>query len=211
MDIFEGVNIDEAVKAVIGEKIDAMVKGLKENNQALISEKQQVKADKEAAEAKSRAEAEEAAKAKNDYKQLFESQKAEADLLKSELETVRVTTKRQKIQTEAARMAASLTKDTGRAKLLEQQFSNRLDLVDGELKVLDDSGKLTVSSIEELVTRVRTEYPFLVDGSQSKGGGATRSDGRADLDAKEITRADFDSMSQLQRKEFSVKGGKVVD
>lgn len=76
------------------------------------------------------------------------------------------------LSAEASRIAATLTKDTNRASLLEQQISNRLTLDGDAFSVLDASGKPTISSIEELTGQIKEQYPFLVDGSQASGGGA---------------------------------------
>jgi len=101
----------------------------------------------------------------------------------------------QKIQAESGKIAASLTKDTQRASLLQQQISQRLSVVDDELRVVDN-GQLTVSTIEDLTSTIKQQYPFLVDGSQAVGGGAARSEGRAEERAKQISRADFEAMGR---------------
>jgi hypothetical protein len=211
MDIFEGIEIDEAVKKTLSEKFEAATKGLKAKADELLAEKKKIQDERAAAEEAARREAEDKAKNSSDYKQLFESQKQESERIKKELEGMREQTKRQQVATEAARLASALTKDTGRAKLLEQQFNNRLTLVEGQIKVTDDSGNLTVSTIDELTAKIKTDYPFLVDGNQSTGGGASRSGGRADLNSKQITRSDFDAMNQAERAKFAKEGGKVVE
>ena len=51
---------------------------------------------------------------------------------------------------------------------------------------------------------------FLVDGSQSSGGSATRTQGSAER-GKEISRNDFDGMSQGQRAHYIKSGGKITN
>jgi hypothetical protein len=118
---------------------------------------------------------------------------------------------RQKVQSEATKLASTLTKDVAKAKLLEEKLSQRLTLMDGEIRVTDDSGQLTVSSIDDLVSTVRTDFPFLIDGIQATGGGATRSQGRADVGFREISRSDFDGMKHADRARFLKEGGKIFD
>ena len=48
-------------------------------------------------------------------------------------------------------------------------------MVDNDVRVLDGNGNLTVSTVEELTNAIKSEYPFLVDGSQAAGGGANGS------------------------------------
>jgi hypothetical protein len=62
-----------------------------------------------------------------------------------------------------------------------------------------------------LVSTVRTDFPFLIDGIQATGGGATRSQGRADVGFREISRSDFDGMKHADRARFLKEGGKIFD
>ena len=103
-----------------------------------------------------------------------------------------------------------MTRDTARAKLLTEKLAARLSVTDDGIKVLDQSGSLTVSSLDELTHQIKTEYPFLVDGSQASGGAAQGSKaGGSDL--KQVTRTEFDTMDQFTRSEFVRTGGKISD
>ena len=203
--------IQEQIQSQAAATIEEHVKGLKAKNDELLAEKKAMQQAKLQAEEQARLEAEEKAKAKNDYKQLFESQQEETKKYQQQFNDLQTAIKKQKIQSEAIRIASGLTKDMDRAKLLSQQISQRLTLVDEELRVTDDSGQLTVSTPEELTNSIKSAYPFLVDGSQAQGGGATRSEGRADTGIKEISRSEFDAMSQAQRSAHFKSGGKIID
>ena len=226
MDILDTVELDEEAKSKLKEafekefsaKLDESVKGLKSKNDELLAEKQKWLKERDEAQQKeeearllAQKQAEDKAKAENDYKQLFESQKQESENLKSQLQQFQENIKRQKINSEANRLAMSLTKDVNKAKILEQQFSQRLQIVDGELRVVDDRGHLTVQTLNELTQTVKESYPFLVDGSQATGGSATRSQGRAEVSKKEITRTEFDGLSQPDRAKYLREGGKVIN
>jgi len=205
------IEIQEQIKTETAATLEEHVKGLKAKNDELLAEKKAMQQAKLEAEQLAKLEAEEKAKAKNDYKQLFESQQEETKKYQHEFNNLQNSIKKQKIQSEAIKIAASLTKDTGRAQLLGQQISQRLTLVDDELRVTDETGQLTVSTLEELTNNIKTVYPFLVDGSQSTGGGATRSQGRAETSIKEISRTEFDAMSQGERSAHFKSGGKIID
>ena len=162
-------------------------------------------------DAKARAEKERYAQENGQYQELYESQKQEASALRAKIEEMNQQVVRQKVQSEATKIASSLTKDVNKAKLLEEKLSQRLALMDNEIRVTDESGQLTVSSVDDLVTSIKTNFPFLVDGIQSSGGGATRSQGGADVGRKEISRAEFDGLKQADRARFIKDGGKVYD
>lgn len=218
MEFLNEVELPEELKSKLTEdvqkyaqtQIEETVAGLKAKNDELLAEKKRIQQAKEEADAKARTEAERTAQENGQFKELYESQKAEANGLRKKIEEMNHAVQRQKITAEAQRVASSLTKDTARAKLLEQQIATRLSVVEGELKVLDDSGQLTVSTVDDLTATIKQNYPFLVDGSQAQGGGATRPQGGADVGAREMSREDFEQLDQKKRSEFFKSGGKLV-
>ena len=145
------------------------VSGLKRKIDELLTEKKSVQ--QKANEADEQAKAELAAKLKNanDYEQLYNSSESERQKASEELATLKANLQQQQVASQASTVASKLTKDTARAKLLSAQIESRLSLVDGEVRVLDANGNLTVSSVEELTASIKAEYPFLVDGSQAAG------------------------------------------
>jgi hypothetical protein len=215
----QNVELDEETKSAIAQqfseqleaKLNEETAGLKAKVDELLGEKKRVQQEREEARLQAKAEAEEKAKRENDYKQLFEAQKQESDTLRSTIEKMNANLQKTQISAEAGKIASQLTKDTQRAELLSEKISQRLTIVDGELRVTDESGQLTVSSPEELANTIRSKYQFLVDGTQASGGGAARSDGRAEERPKEISRSEFDALSHNQRAEFFKSGGSVFD
>ena len=185
------------------------VSGLKRKIDELLTEKKSVQ--QKASEADEQAKAELAAKLKNanDYEQLYNSSESEREKATVELATLKANLQQQQVASQASTVASKLTKDTARAKLLSAQIESRLSLVDGEVRVLDANGNLTVSSVEELTASIKAEYPFLVDGSQAAGGGATGGNSGAG-DAKTVSRADFDNLGQSERSKFFKAGGKII-
>ena len=219
MDFLKDLEIPDDVKGQLQEKlqeftqaqIDEHVQGLKAKNEELLAEKRRAQQEKEKIDAEAKAERERIAAENGQFKELYESQKEEANQLRSTIEQMNQAVAQQKIQGEASRLASSLTKDTARAQLLEKEISQRLQLVDGEVKVVDESGQLTVSTLDDLSANIKQSYPFLVDGSQAQGGGAARSQGGADVGAREMSRDDFEQMSPAKKAEFMKSGGKLVD
>lgn len=194
----------------IDEEDDKQLISLRSKVETLLSEK--IAAEEEAAritgDALAKSEAD--AKAAGDYKALYESLSEKHSNLESQHTGLQGEIKKSAINSEASRIAGTLTKDTARAQLLAEKIASRLQHSDDGIKVLDQSGKLTVSSLDELSTQIKTAYPFLVDGSQASGGAANGSRSGAS-DSKKITRADFDSLDHLGRSEFVKGGGSVSD
>jgi len=185
------------------------VTGLKRKIDELLTEKKTVQQKALEAEELSRLETAEKLRKANDFEQLYNSSESERQKAADELATLKANLQQQQVEGQAGRVAASLTKDTARANLLSQQISSRLSLVDGEVRVLDTNGNLTVSSVEELTQSIKAEYPFLVDGSQAAGGGATGGSSGAG-DTKQVSRADFDAMDSRKRMSFVKSGGKII-
>lgn len=215
MDFLKDIEIDPEIKTTLEQQfksyVDETTKGLKSNNDALLAEKKKAQEAAELANTEAKLKTEEKLKADNDYKQLFESQQQETERLKQENSNLKTASKQSTISAQAGQIAASLTKDTGRLKLLQKEISQRLTLVDDQIRVVDESGQLTVSTLEELTNRIKADYPFLVDGSQATGGGAARSSGGAGSGDRTITRAEFDMMRPLEKSKFMQSSGRVTD
>ena len=219
MEFLNEIELDDGIKKTLAEKLQAELEarineqtsGLKAKNDELLAEKKRVQQEREEAKQQAALEAEKNARNENDYKQLFESQKEESNALRAKIEEMNSNIVKQKINSEAFKVASTLTKDAKKAQLLQEKISQRLTLVDDELRVTDASGQLTVSNLGELAEAVKSEYSFLVDGSQANGGGAARAQGGASARQTEISRSEFEGLSHAQRKQFFSEGGKLFN
>ena len=220
IDASEAQDLDEATQSLYEAQGDSFVlkvdgipkedvSGLKRKVDELLNEKKAAQAKALEAQEIAKREAEEKLKKANDFEQLYASSETEREKASKELAELKAQIQKQNVTSRAAEVASQLTKDTARAKLLTEQIQSRLSLVDGEVRVLDQNGNLTVSTVEELTNSIKADYPFLVDGSQAAGGGAIGSSSGAGS-SKTMTRADFDSLSQRQRSEFIKGGGKLL-
>ena len=203
--------IESTIEAKVQERLDQEVAGLKSKNDELLAEKKAIQKAKEEADAKSKQEQEKNAQENGQFKELYESQKAENESINLRLKEMIESQQRQTIKSEALRLASTLTKDVQKAKILEKEISQRLTLVDNEIRVTDDNGQLTVSSLDDLSAKIKTEYSFLVDGIQAQGGGATRNIGGASVEIQEMSRSQFDELSQKERSAFVRGKGKIVN
>ena len=203
--------IESTIEAKVQERLDQEVAGLKSKNDELLAEKKAIQKAKEEADAKSKQEQEKNAQENGQFKELYESQKAENESINLRLKEMIESQQRQTIKSEALRLASTLTKDVQKAKILEKEISQRLTLVDNEIRVTDDNGQLTVSSLDDLSAKIKTEYSFLVDGIQAQGGGATRNIGGASVEIQEMSRSQFDELSRKERSAFVRGKGKIVN
>tara|TARA_R110000765_G_C18920570_1_gene605835 strand:+ start:562 stop:1242 length:681 start_codon:yes stop_codon:yes gene_type:complete len=185
------------------------VSGLKRKIDELLTEKKTVQQKASEAEELAKVQAAEKMRKANDFEQLYNSSESERQKASEELATLKANLQKQQIAGQAGQVASELTKDVARAKLLTEQISSRLSLVDGEIRVLDVNGNLTVSTVQELTQSIKAEYPFLVDGSQAAGGGATGGNSGAG-DTKQVSRAEFDGMDAVKRMKFVKSGGKII-
>jgi|TARA_R110002074_G_scaffold396428_1_gene585833 hypothetical protein len=185
------------------------VSGLKRKIDELLTEKKTVQQKASEAEELAKVQAADKMRKANDFEQLYNSSESERQKASEELATLKANLQKQQIAGQAGQVASELTKDVARAKLLTEQISSRLSLVDGEVRVLDVNGNLTVSTVQELTQSIKAEYPFLVDGSQAAGGGATGGNSGAG-DTKQVSRAEFDGMDAVKRMKFVKSGGKII-
>lgn len=175
---------------------------------ALNKERSETKKFKEKATAleKAQADAEKArATEKGEFKTLYESTQAE-------LENERMANRefKQKIQSRdidnsSLMLASELTRDNKRAELLKKEISQFSRFTDEGIKF--ELGGIEVDK-SKVINHLTENYPFLVDGNQASGGGA--SGGQGSGAAKTMSRADFDNLKQSERKKFTVSGGKVI-
>lgn len=207
-------SIDESVRSKAKPYEPEDVSGLKNKANQLLSEKKdaETKLAEALAESKNlRTQLEKGGKVDPDLAAKLEDsekRRAEAENLLAEYKT---TAKREKLSNAASSIANELTKHTGRAKLLTEKLSNRLDFDDkGELVVLSEDGKPTVSTVDELKASAKRDYDFLVDAPNASGGGAPGGQGGAGS-PKTMTRSEFDKLAPGAAAKFFKDGGKLVD
>ena len=201
--------IQQKAREIADPLVEETVKGLKAKNSELLGKLKTQETSFQEMQAKVAKLSDERGD-QSDLKQLNKALEDKVQSLSSHIEQMNESARKQQISAEAGKMAAKLTKDIQKANLLQQQISARLTLVEDQIRVTDERGQLTVSNMDELESSIRSAFPFLIDGSQAQGGGAIRSEGKAQA-TKEVSRADFDAMTQFQRAEFLQSGGNIFD
>lgn len=154
------------------------VSGLKRQRDELLAEKKAEQERRRAAEEQAQREADERARAEGNYQQLFESSQAELDRERNSLAELRRTVEQRDINLAATRVASAIA-DGPNAEILAEFISRRLKVAEGQVRITDESGNLTVSTIADLQKEFETSprYASLVRGSQAGGGGAAPKSG----------------------------------
>lgn len=149
------------------------VEGLKRQNQTLLDEAKAAKQRARDAEQQREQQAVEAAKAKGDYESLYTSSEQALATERQKLADLQAGIEKRDL-TGAASKVAALIADGPNAEILAEFLERRLRIVDGQVRVTDASGNLTVSTLEDLGKEFQKDprYASLVRGSQANGGGA---------------------------------------
>lgn len=175
----------------------------------LLDETKKAKAMKREAEEAAKREAEDKARQDGDFKQLLESSEAERTKLYEELTGLKTSITKEKVSNAALKIANELA-DGSNAEILSEFISRRLQWTEDGVKVTDDSGSLTVSTVDQLKDEFKNnpKYKSLIRGIKSTGGGATpTSDGVAATNQR--TAEEIRAMDPMERGKFFAKGGTV--
>ena len=191
------------------EEIQKSNEALKSKNEELLGETKKAKAVRREAEETPRKAAEDKAKAAGDFEQLHKSAMQENEQLKVQIAERDQRDHKNMVNTQAMKIAVSLA-DGNNAEILSEFVAKRLKVSEGEVKVLDESGNLTIPSMEDLKTTFKNDgrYSSLLKGNQSSGGGASGGSNGGGA-AKTKTRAEFEALDPAARMKFTQDGGKI--
>lgn len=194
----------------------ADVSGLKSKVEELLSEKKasETKA-REAEEARQAAQAaieEERARKAGDIESLEKSWAKRFEDQQAIIDGQAAKTANAAVKSAAMGIAAKLAVGANQQNL-EVFIRERLRYEDDQVKVTDESGSLTIASIDQLTEEFRANDRFasLVTGSQANGGGAASQQGTNGGADKTATRSSFEAMSHPERAAFAKDGGKVIN
>ena len=150
------------------------LEGLKRQNQTLLDEAKEAKRKaREAEEARSQQELA-AAKARGDFEQLYASSEQALAAERTRLAELTASIERRDLTSAASKVSSSIA-DGENAEILAEFVQRRLKIVEGQVKVTDAAGNLTIATLEDLAKEFQQapRYAALVRGTQANGGGAT--------------------------------------
>jgi len=214
VDSLEGV--DENLQSLYSEhdgKFRLAVEGIDpadELKEALRKEREESKGYKSKAQEleQARKDAEEnSLKEKQEFKTLYEREQTEKRELAEKYSSFEQKIQAKDRESAALKIGSQLTRDTKRSELLQKEAMAFAKY--GEDGVYFEVGGVKVDE-SKVIDHLTKEYPFLVDGNQSSGGGAAGS-GSGASGGKTTTRAEFEKMDNGTRMTFIKDGGKVVE
>lgn len=172
------------------------VSGLKAHAATLLREKKEAQRLAEEAAEKLRLADEARQREQGNYKELYESAQQALETERQSSIALRQQNEARDIKLAAAR-AAGLIADGTNAEILADYMQARLKVVDGEVKVVDAGGALTVATLDALAAEFKENprYASLVRGNKSSGGNAPGGQGGG------ATKS-FDEMRGMERVEL---------
>lgn len=150
------------------------LEGLKRQNQTLLDEAKAAKQRARDAEQAQQLREQEAAKARGDFEQLFTSSEQALAAERAKLAELTSTIERRDLSSAASKVATSIA-DGENAEILAEFIQRRMKVVEGQVKVTDAQGNLTIATLDDLAKEFEQtpRYAALVRGTQANGGGAT--------------------------------------
>ena len=171
-------SVDEAQRGLYAEhngKFRLSVEGLDPADEvkgALAKEREErKKAKTEAEELRKALEAKELAELEGQkkYEELYKREQETRSKTSAELQQLKDAIAQREKSEAALKIASSLTRDTAKAALLQKEVMNYAEHTAEGVKFKGEAGEMTA---EQITAHLTKQYPFLVDGNQSSGGGA---------------------------------------
>lgn len=147
--------------------------GLKNKVAELLNETKTERDKRVALEQAAKAAEEARQKEQGEFKALYEQTQSELEKERNSIREYRETIQKKELESEALKLASSLTKDTGRLNLLKKEAM-------GYIKMGEDGAQFEIGGIkvdaDKIKAKLSEEYPFLIDGNPASGGGASGGD-----------------------------------
>lgn len=151
------------------------VERMRKHNETLLAEKKAEQQKQREAQAEKDALAQEQARKKGDFDTL--EKQYQDKIAKLEAEIVERDKQRDSdlVKSEALKLASSLSDNEHNQAILQMLIEKRLTAENGQVKVVDDLGNATISTIADLKNEISTSGKFdsLITGTKASGVGAT--------------------------------------
>lgn len=176
-------------------ELQAEVERLRKHNETLLSEKKTETEKRRAEQAEKDKQAEELARKKGDFETLEAQYKDKIAGLEKQLADQVAERNADLIKSQSAKMASQLSSNAHNQEILQMLIEKRLTVENGQVKVTDGNGNLTISSVDELVAEFKNggKFDSLIDGTKASGTGAT---GQNTKQAQDYTEAERVALAQ---------------
>jgi predicted nuclease with TOPRIM domain len=192
--------------------VTSQFEAVKSKNDELLGETKKAKEERRVAEEEARKAAQEKAQKDGDFEQLFKSSQEQVSSLTEKLNGLQTSVAKEKRSNAALKIAGELAEGSN-AELLATFVERRIGFKDGDVKVLNTTGELTVSSIDDLKKEFQADarYASLLKGNQSSGGGASGGSNSGGAADKTVSRAEFEKWAPDRKSKFFRDGGKLIE
>ena len=109
------------------------------------------------------------------------------------------------MQSESQRLASQLADDPRNQQLLQRFINDRLTVVDGQVKVTDEQGKPSASTLSDLENEFKTSgmYDSLLTGTRASGTGGQGQGAKGVKSASEYTEAERIELAKTNPEQFN--------
>ena len=171
------------------------IERLRKHNETLLAEKKAETEKRRAEQAEKDKQAEELARKKGDFETLEAQYKDKITGIEKQLADQIAERNADLIKTQSVKIASQLSSNPHNQEILQMLIEKRLKIENGEVKVTDGNGNLTISSLDELVAEFKNggKFDSLIDGTKASGTGAT---GQNTKQAQDYTEAERVALAQ---------------
>lgn len=181
------------------------VEKLRKHSETLLAEKKAETEKRKAEQAEKDALAQEQARKKGDFDTL--EKRYQDKIAKLEAEIVERDKQRDSdlVKSEALKLASSLSDNEHNQAILQMLIEKRLTAENGQVKVVDDLGNATISTIADLKNEISTSGKFdsLITGTKASGVGATGQGTQGTKTLKDYTEGELIELQKTNPAEFT--------
>ena len=181
------------------------VEKLRKHSETLLAEKKAEQQKQREAQAEKDALAQEQARKKGDFETL--EKQYQDKIAKLEAEIVERDKQRDSdlVKSEALKLASSLSDNEHNQEILQMLIEKRLTAENGQIKVTDGTGNLTIASIADLKNEISTSGKFdsLITGTKASGVGATGQGTQGAKTLKDYTEGELIELQKTNPAEFT--------
>lgn len=181
------------------------VEKLRKHSETLLAEKKAEQQKQREAQAEKDALAQEQARKKGDFETL--EKRYQDKIAKLEAEIVERDKQRDSdlVKSEALKLASSLSDNEHDQAILQMLIEKRLTAENGQIKVTDGTGNLTIASIADLKNEIGTSGKFdsLITGTKASGVGATGQGTQGTKTLKDYTEGELIELQKTNPAEFT--------
>ena len=199
---------DTTEQAITLEQYQALqdeVEKLRKHSETLLAEKKAEQQKQREAQAEKDALAQEQARKKGDFETL--EKQYQDKIAKLEAEIVERDKQRDSdlVKSEALKLASSLSDNEHNQEILQMLIEKRLTAENGQIKVTDGTGNLTIASIADLKNEISTSGKFdsLITGTKASGVGATGQGTQGAKTLKDYTEGELIELQKTNPAEFT--------